>query len=202
VTRDCCKVPRCPGNGTKAHSLQLHSFPCTTSLVALISKLSKSCSGLGESPALAPHSLGAAWPCQVGTLAGRRKGPDTERPGDDPKLQIASLGILLFQLCARTWHCGSSPSGALPHLCGALPHMGEMLQVPLPSEAPPASPLPPGSLLTVLLYCKHSAKVGAAPYPACQSAATIHYDVHWDQITYFESSGNLNYQQQSFSASH
>lgn len=70
-------------------------------------------------------------------------------------------------------------------------------KVRLLSEAPPASPpLLPGSLLIVSLYCKHSARADEAPYPACQSPATIHYDVFWDQISCTshsrESSDNLN----------
>lgn len=110
---------------------------------------------------------------------------------------LASPGNWARLICLpRNPHtCGSSPSGALPHLCGTLPHVGEMLQVPFPSDTPPASPhLLPGSLLTVSLYCKHSARADEAPYPVCQNPArSVMMSAGTKSAvpaTYFESSGS------------
>lgn len=192
-----------------AHSLQLHRFCCSTPVLAFMSELSKYRSGSQGNSSFSSSLPGSSL-CVPSLNFGRKE----KRPGVQT-LQIVSLGILISAL-HRTWQVleAGSDSYVFPET-GTLTPVGappvvrcptfvvrsytweRCCKVRLLSEAPPASPpLLPGSLLIVSLYCKHSARADEAPYPACQSPATIHYDVFWDQISCTshsrESSDNLN----------
>lgn len=88
-----------------AHSLQLHSFCCSTPVLAFMSELSKYRSG-SQGNASFSSSLPGSSLCVPSLNFGRKE----KRPGVQT-LQIVSLGILLFQLCtgpAKSWKLGQT----------------------------------------------------------------------------------------------